>query len=308
MIHTGLPDTLRIGTRGSPLALAQAHEAARRLRDAAPGLETEIVVVATTGDKIQDRPLAEIGGKGLFSKELDAAQLDGRVDIAVHSMKDLETWLPDGIALAALLPREDVRDAFIATAAGSIADLPSGAVIGTSSLRRQAQILAARPDLKVIPFRGNVQTRLKKLSEGQADATMLAVAGLNRLDMTHVISAALPPEQMLPAVAQGAIGITAPTGSEAVIALLGRVNDAETATRVHAERAFLAELDGSCRTPIGGLVEINGGTARFRGLVARPDGSGLMAVERNGASADAMALAVDAGKELAADMDASYRP
>ena len=308
MTSSDLPDILRIGTRGSPLALAQAHEAADRLSQASPGLQTEIVVIKTTGDQVLDRPLAEIGGKGLFSKELDAAQLDGRVDIAVHSMKDLETWLPDGIALGAFLPREDVRDALVAPGIGRFSDLPQGAVVGTSSLRRQAQILSARPDLKVIPFRGNVQTRLRKLGEGEAQATMLAMAGLNRMDMTGVATQALEPEEFLPAVAQGAIGITARADADAVLALLAKVDDSDTAQRVTAERAFLAELDGSCRTPIAGLMEFTESGVRFRGLVARPDGSGMMRVERAGGRSDIQAIAVDAGKFLAADMDDSYRP
>lgn len=306
--HSSLTGPLRIGTRGSPLALAQAYEARDRLLEAHPGLLVEIVEIKTTGDKIQDRPLSEIGGKGLFSKELDAAQLENRVDIAVHSMKDLETWLPDGIVLAAFLPREDVRDALICPTANRLADLPEGAVVGTSSLRRQAQILAKRPDLKVIPFRGNVQTRLRKLSAGEVDATLLAMAGLNRLSMSDIAATALEPEELLPAVAQGAIGITTRAGADDILDLLAPINDAETAWRVTAERAFLAELDGSCRTPIGGLAESDGEQVRFRGLVARPDGSGLMSVERRGPVGDALELATEAGKFLAVDMDDSYRP
>ncbi|WP_425407287.1 hydroxymethylbilane synthase [Hwanghaeella sp.] len=299
---------LRIGTRGSPLALAQAYEARDRLLAAHPDLNVEIIEIKTTGDKVQDRPLSEIGGKGLFSKELDAAQLENRVDIGVHSMKDLETWLPDGIVLGAFLPREDVRDALICPTASRLADLPEGAVVGTSSLRRQAQILAKRPDLKVVPFRGNVQTRLRKLASGEADATLLAMAGLNRLSMEDIAATALAPEELLPAVAQGAIGITTRAGADDILELLAPLNDPDTAWRVTAERAFLAELDGSCRTPIGGLAEAVGDQVRFRGLVARPDGSGMMSVERSGPLGDALALAIDAGKTLAADMDDSYRP
>ena len=231
-----------------------------------------------------------------------------RVDIGVHSLKDLETWLPDGIVLAAFLPREDVRDALICPTADRIANLPEGSVVGTSSLRRQAQILARRPDLKVIPFRGNVQTRLRKLASGEADATLLAMAGLNRLNMQDIAATALEPEELLPAVAQGAIGITTRAGADDILELLAPLNDAETAWRVSAERAFLAELDGSCRTPIGGLAEPQGDRVRFRGLVARPDGSGLMSVERSGPIGDALGLAIDAGKFLATDMDDSYRP
>jgi len=308
-MHTSsLSHPLRIGTRGSPLALAQAHEARDRLLAAHPDLTVEIVEIKTTGDRIQDRPLAEIGGKGLFSKELDAAQLENRVDIGVHSMKDLETQIPDGIALGAYLPREDVRDALICPTSARLADLPEGSVVGTSSLRRQAQILAMRPDLKVIPFRGNVQTRLRKLGTGEADATLLAMAGLNRLNMENIAATALEPEEMLPAVAQGAIGITTRAGADDILALLASLNDPETAWRVTAERAFLAELDGSCRTPIGGLAEPKGDQVRFRGVVARPDGSGMMAVERSGPIGDAVAIATEAGQFLAKDMDDSYRP
>ncbi|RVU36411.1 hydroxymethylbilane synthase [Hwanghaeella grinnelliae] len=308
MHSSSLSHPLRIGTRGSPLALAQAYEARDRLLEAHPGLSVEIVEIKTTGDKVQDRPLAEIGGKGLFSKELDAAQLENRVDIGVHSMKDLETHMPDGIVLAAFLPREDVRDALICPTVSRLADLPEGAVVGTSSLRRQAQILAMRPDLKVVPFRGNVQTRLRKLAAGEADATLLAMAGLNRLSMEDIAATALEPEELLPAVAQGAIGITTRAGADEILDLLAPLNDPETAWRVTAERAFLAELDGSCRTPIGGLAEAKGDQVRFRGVVARPDGSGMMAVERNGPVAEAVAIAAEAGKFLAKDMDDSYRP
>lgn len=308
-MHTSsLSHPLRIGTRGSPLALAQAYEARDRLLAAHPDLTVEIVEIKTTGDRIQDRPLSEIGGKGLFSKELDAAQLENRVDIGVHSMKDLETQIPDGIALGAFLPREDVRDALICPTASRLADLPEGSVVGTSSLRRQAQILAMRPDLTVIPFRGNVQTRLRKLAAGEADATMLAMAGLNRLNMEDIAATALEPEELLPAVAQGAIGITTRADADDILALLASLNDPETAWRVTAERAFLAELDGSCRTPIGGLAEPKGDQVRFRGVVARPDGSGMMAVERSGPIGDAVAIATEAGQFLAKDMDDSYRP
>ena len=308
-MHTSsLSHPLRIGTRGSPLALAQAYEARDRLLAAHPDLTVEIVEIKTTGDRIQDRPLSEIGGKGLFSKELDAAQLENRVDIGVHSMKDLETQIPDGIALGAFLPREDVRDALICPTASCLADLAEGSVVGTSSLRRQAQILAMRPDLKVIPFRGNVQTRLRKLAAGEADATLLAMAGLNRLNMEDIAATALEPEELLPAVAQGAIGITTRAGADDILALLAALNDPETAWRVTAERAFLAELDGSCRTPIGGLAEPKGDQVRFRGVVARPDGSGMMAVERSGPIGDAVAIATEAGQFLAKDMDDSYRP
>jgi len=286
---------LRIGTRGSPLALAQAHQVQGLL---AP-LETEVVIIKTTGDKVLDRPLADIGGKGLFSKEIDEALLDNRVDIAVHSTKDLETWMPDGIVLPVFLEREDPRDAFISDKADSLDDLPAGCIIGTSSLRRQAQILARRPDLRVEPFRGNVQTRLKKLADGEADATLLALAGLNRLGMADVAAAILEPEVLLPAVGQGVIGITCRDGDPAALEIVSTLNHAPSWDRVTAERAMLLALDGSCRTPIGGLAEIDeGGIMTLRGLVARADGSEIIETSRRGPAADAEALGRDAGEEL----------
>lgn len=286
---------LRIGTRGSPLALAQAHQVQGLLG----GLKTEIVVIKTTGDKVLDRPLADIGGKGLFSKEIDEAMLDGRIDIAVHSSKDLETWMPDGIVLAVFLEREDPRDAFISEKAASLDALPAGAVIGTSSLRRQAQILARRPDLRVEPFRGNVQTRMQKLKSGEADATLLALAGLNRLGLADVATEILEPEILLPAVAQGAIGITCRDGDSDATASIAALNHAPSWHRVTAERAMLAALDGSCRTPIGGLAEIDkDGVLTLRGLVARADGSEILETTRSGPVSDAEALGRDAGEEL----------
>jgi len=294
---------IRIGTRGSPLALAQAHETRRRLADALPQLAEvgalEIVEIKTTGDKIQDRALAEVGGKGLFSKEIDSAMLNGEIDIAVHSMKDVETWLPDGIVLAAVLEREDPRDAFVCLKSGSLAALPAGSTVGTSSLRRQAQLLHRRPDLKVDLLRGNVQTRLRKLDAGEADATFLAIAGLNRLDMGHVATEVLDPADQLPAVAQGAIGITCRDEDEDLRDLLMAINHEETDIRVSAERAMLAALDGSCRTPIGGLAEFQpDGTLRLRGLVGAPDGSRLFEAERSGAVVEAETMGRDAGEEL----------
>ncbi len=295
---------LRIGTRGSPLAMAQTHETRDLLAGAsaelaAPGA-IEIMEIKTTGDAILDRPLAEVGGKGLFTKELDVALLDGRVDIAVHSIKDVETFLPDGIELAAFLEREDPRDAFLSLNAPSLAELPAGSVIGSASLRRQAQILNRRPDLKVTLLRGNVQTRLGKLADGVVDATLLAYAGLRRLGLADKASAVLAPEEMLPAVGQGAIGITCRKDDTRVLDWLAAINHAETQIRVTAERALLAALDGSCRTPIGGLAEIDGDKLRLRGLVAREDGSEMFETERNGAASDAAAIGDDAGRELRA--------
>ena len=298
-----LTTPLRIGTRGSPLALAQAHETRDRLLKAHPELAAEgaieIVVIKTTGDNVLDRALSEIGGKGLFTKEIDDAMLDGRIDLAVHSMKDVPTWLPDGIVLPCMLEREDVRDVFISKKAGSIGELAEGSVVGSASLRRQAQILAKRPDLKVVTFRGNVQTRLKKLDAGEVDATLLAKAGLNRMDMQDVATAVIEPDEMLPAVGQGAVGVTCRADDENAHAALAPLNHPETVDRVTAERAFLAVLDGSCRTPIAALAEfVPDGTLFFRGLVARPDGTEVIETSRQGNRAEADAMGRDAGWEV----------
>ncbi|MDO8607830.1 MAG: hydroxymethylbilane synthase [Phaeospirillum sp.] len=294
---------LRIGTRGSPLALAQTHETRDRLAAAWPELSgpdaIEIEVIKTTGDLIQDRPLAEIGGKGLFTKELDEAMLSGRIHLAVHSMKDVPTVLPDGIDLPCILPREDVRDAFISLKAKCLADLPLGAVIGSASLRRGAQILNRRPDLKVVNFRGNVQTRLRKLEEGVVDATLLAMAGLRRLGLSRHVTAAIEAEDMLPAVAQGAIGITCRADDAVSQRYLTALNCPVSQIRVTAERAFLACLDGSCRTPIAALAELDGETLTLRGLIISPDGKVIHAASRVGAKADAVAMGTDAAEELA---------
>ncbi|GAB6052258.1 hydroxymethylbilane synthase [Magnetospira thiophila] len=294
---------LRIGTRGSPLALAQAHEVRDLLRAAHADLDPdgaiEIVIIQTTGDMVLDRALSEVGGKGLFTKEIDEAQLDGRVDIAVHSMKDVPTWLPDGLLLSAVLRREDVRDVFISPQAKSLAELSAGAVVGTSSLRRQAQILARYPHLKVAVFRGNVQTRLRKLNEGEADATLLALAGLNRLGLADVATAILETDDLLPAVAQGAVGITCRADDPVTAARLIPLHHVETAERITAERALLEVLDGSCRTPIAALAEIEAdGQMLLRGLVARPDGSEILETSRRGPVTQAHRLGVEAGEEL----------
>ena len=286
---------IRIGTRGSPLALAQAQQVQGLLG----AMETEIVVIQTTGDTVLDRPLADIGGKGLFSKEIDEALLDGRIDIAVHSTKDLETRMPDGIVLAVFLEREDPRDAFISDKADSLDTLPAGSVVGTSSLRRQAQILARRPDLRVESIRGNVQTRIKKLADGEADATLLALAGLKRLGMADVAAEILEPDILLPAVGQGAIGITCRDGDITALEFVAWLNHGPSWNRVMAERAMLAALDGSCRTPIGGLAEINeDGVLTLRGLVAKADGSEIIKATRSGPVSIAEALGRDAGEEL----------
>ncbi|MEQ1653668.1 MAG: hydroxymethylbilane synthase [Hyphomicrobium sp.] len=299
--------SIRIGTRGSPLAMAQAHEVRDRIAKA-HGLAQEaisITVIKTMGDQVLDRPLSEIGGKGLFTKEIEDALLANEIDVAVHSMKDMQTALPDGLSIGAVLPREDVRDAFISLKYASIADLPKGTTVGTSSLRRQAQLLNARPDLDVIGFRGNVQTRLKKLQEGVADATFLAVAGLKRLGLADRITSAIPLEQMLPAVAQGAIGLEIRSGDEKSADMIAPLNDAATALAVTAERAFLARLEGSCRTPIAGHAHLSGGKLHFSGQVLSPDGKASYHVSRSGAPEHALDIGIDAANEVLAMADPS---
>ena len=298
-----LPDPerpLRIGTRGSPLALAQAHETASRLT-AAHGLPEsafEVVVIKTTGDRVLDRPLSEIGGKGLFTKEIEDALLDGSIDIAVHSMKDMPTDQPDGLAITCYLPREDVRDAFVTLGDASLASLPAGAVVGTSSLRRRAQLRYRRPDLNVVEFRGNVQTRMKKLSDGVAEATFLAMAGLRRLGMDDIAKAPIAVEDMLPAIAQGAIGIEQRLSDDRVSAMLAAIHDGPTGLRLAAERAFLKGLDGSCQTPIGGLAELDGESLRLRGEILRPDGSECLTHALDGAVADGARIGTEAAAVL----------
>ncbi len=266
---------LKIGTRGSPLALAQARETRSRLMAAfdLPEDAFAIVVISTTGDRVQDRPLKDLGGKGLFTREIEDDLLSGKIDIAVHSMKDMPVLQPSGLVLDCYLPREDERDAFISLDGGALADLPEGARVGTSSLRRRAQLLHRRPDLNIVEFRGNVQTRLRKLQDGVARATFLAMAGLNRLGMAEVPRTAIAPDAMLPAVAQGAIGIERRADDRATAGLLEAIHDTPTGLRLAAERAFLAALDGSCQTPIAGLAELDGGTLRLRGEILRTDGS-----------------------------------
>jgi hydroxymethylbilane synthase len=299
---------LRIGTRGSPLALAMASETRRRLAEVhgIPEAAIEVVAIRTTGDMIRDRPLAEAGGKGLFTKELEEALLADQIDLAVHSGKDMPTLVPEGLAIAAWLPREDVRDAFLSRRAKRLEDLPQGAVLGTSSLRRKALALLARPDLRVVEFRGNVETRLRKLDEGVADATLLAAAGLNRLALPHEATGYLEPDAFLPAIAQGAIALEARAGDNRVRDLAGALDDEATAICVTAERAFLAALDGSCRTPIGGLARLVGGGIDFRGIIVRPDGTESHSVERAGILADAADLGRDAGEELLARGGAGF--
>jgi hydroxymethylbilane synthase len=303
---------LRIGTRGSPLALTQAELVRAALIAAHPELAApgavEIVPIRTTGDRIQDRTLAEAGGKGLFTKEIEEALLAGAVDLAVHSAKDMPTWLPQGLAIGAVLPREDPRDALLARmGAAGLASLPQGAVLGTASLRRQAQALLRRPDLKVVPFRGNVETRLRKLAEGQADATLLAVAGLKRLGRADALGAVLEPEEMLPAAGQGIIAIECRVGDARADSLLAPLNDAETAAALLAERAVLAALDGSCRTPIAAFAQRQGADRlRLRALIALPDGSRSLSDEESGDLGDAAALGAELGRRLLERADPDF--
>lgn len=295
---------IRIGTRGSPLALVQARETGRRLTEAEPALAAdgavEIVAISTSGDRMQSGPLAEIGGKGLFTKEIEEALLAGDIDIAVHSMKDVPTWLPDGLIVDCILPREDPRDALVSPVAGSVEALPKGAVVGTASLRRKAILLHRRPDLNIVPLRGNVDTRLRKIADGEAQATLLALAGLKRLDREDAVAQPLEPDEMLPAVCQGAIGIECRADDEAVRSLLAAIDDAPSRIRTAAERALLAGLDGSCRTPIAALATLDGDAVSLRALIVRPDGSELLETARAGGRSDAEHLGADAAAELRA--------
>jgi hydroxymethylbilane synthase len=291
---------LRLGTRGSPLALAQARMVRQALAGA-HGLDPEriaIETIRTSGDRIQDRPLAEVGGKGLFTKEIEEALAAGAIDLAVHSSKDMPTVLPPDLVLTAFMEREDPRDVFISRKATTIAGLPRGASVGTASLRRQAMMKRLRPDLAIVPLRGNVETRLRKLDEGVADATLLALAGLKRLGLADHATAVLDVNEFLPAVGQGAIGIETRAGDSRTREMLAAINHADTFSALSAERAFLAVLDGSCRTPIGGHATIAGGRIRFRGMIVKPDGSEAFEAAREGDVRDAEKLGADAGGEL----------
>ncbi len=287
---------IRIGTRGSPLALAQAHETRSRLM-AAHGLDEkqfEIVVINTTGDRVLNQPLAEIGGKGLFTFEIEEALHNGSIDLAVHSMKDMPALLPDGLAIAAILEREDPRDAFVSVNYKSLQDMPQGGLLGSSSVRRNAQALRIRPDLKSVQFRGNVQTRMRKLAEGVAEATFLAVAGLNRLGMAHHISSIMDMDEMLPAVAQGAIGIEVKQNNTRAQDLVQAIHHNTSGIAIECERAFLARLDGSCRTPIAGHARIEGGKLFFKGQILALDGTTSSEVSKEGALEDAAKIGVEA--------------
>ena len=292
----------KIGTRGSPLALWQAHEVRRCLMAAysLPEAAFEIVVIKVTGDQILDKALKEIGGKGLFTREIEEALLDGGIDIAVHSMKDMPTVQPAGLILDCYLPREDVRDGFVSPAVAGLMDLPQGATVGSSSLRRRAQLAHRRPDLKLVEFRGNVQTRMKKLEDGVAVATFLAMAGLNRLGMAqHAKPIAVT--EMLPAVAQGAIGVERRLADPRAEAMLAAIHHTPTGQQLAAERGFLARLDGSCETPIAGLAVLEGATLWLRGEILRPDGTRVIAGELRGPVADAAAIGAALADQVLAE-------
>ncbi|TPO02959.1 hydroxymethylbilane synthase [Mesorhizobium sp. B1-1-5] len=300
--------TLKIGTRGSPLALAQAHETRARLMQAhgLPEEAFEVVPISTSGDRIQDRPLSEAGGKGLFTKEIEEALLERRIDIAVHSSKDMPTVLPVGLEFVTFLPREDARDAFIGKTAKRIADLPHGATVGSSSLRRQALIRRMRPDLDVVIFRGNVQTRLRKLDEGVAEGTILAYAGLKRLGLEHVVTDLMPLEAFPPAPGQGAIGIETRIGDRDVEKMLAAIHHVPTGQALTCERAFLAALDGSCRTPIAGHATVSGEKLSFAGLIISPDGTQSHEVRLEGEAADAAEVGLDAARTVRARAGATF--
>lgn len=303
------PQIVRIGTRASKLALAQSGMMQRRIAAALGGEPDEVaplVHIVTTGDRVQDRRLLEVGGKALFTKEIEEALLAGRIDLAVHSSKDMPTLLPEGLALSAFLPREDPRDAFIGKTAKSILELPRGATVGSSSLRRQALILRMRPDIKVVGFRGNVQTRLRKLHEGVADGTILALAGLNRLGLQGIVTDLMPMETFPTAPGQGAICIESRIGDFRVEEMLAAINHAPTAQALACERAFLAALDGSCRTPIAGHATIDGEGLAFAGLVIAPDGKRSHSVSSEGSVKEAAELGRAAGEKLRHDAGAHF--
>jgi hydroxymethylbilane synthase len=293
---------LRIGTRGSPMALRQTALVRERLVAAHPDLANagavETVTIRTTGDRVQDRLLAEIGGKGLFAKEIEEALIAGQIDVAVHSLKDLETWLPDGLTIACVLPRDDPRDAFASADGASLASVPKGARVGTASLRRQAQLLRQRPDLAIVPIRGNVNTRLRKMAAGEVDALVLALCGLERLGLSGYATEILPREVMLPAVGQGALAVECRANDETVRLLVEALHDRLSAACVFAERAMLAALDGSCRTPIAGLAEVEGDQLTLEGLLLRPDGSSEIRGRVEGGIDDAEAIGTELGKAL----------
>jgi hydroxymethylbilane synthase len=300
--------TFKIGTRGSPLALAQARETRALLMAAHDLPETAfpIDVISTSGDRIQDRPLSEAGGKGLFTKEIEEALLSGRIDIAVHSSKDMPTMLPAGLELSAFLQREDPRDAFIGKAATSIEALPPGATVGSSSLRRQALILRMRPDLKVVMFRGNVQTRLRKLDEGIADGTILALAGLNRLGLQHIVTDLMPLDIFPPAPGQGAICIESRIGDSRIRDMVAAIHHIPTGQALACERAFLAALNGNCRMPLAGHAKIEGDGLSFTGSVLSPDGTQAYRASGKGSAASAIEIGRVAAEQVRAEAGARF--
>ncbi|SQI44252.1 Porphobilinogen deaminase [Leminorella richardii] len=291
-------NTIRIATRQSPLALWQAHYVRDRLLACHPGLNVELVTMITRGDIILDTPLAKVGGKGLFVKELEMALLEGRADIAVHSMKDVPVAFPEGLGLVTICEREDPRDAFVSNRFNSLDELPTGSVVGTSSLRRQCQLRARRPDLIITDLRGNVGTRLSKLDNGDYDAIILAAAGLKRLNLNERIRAYMTPEESLPAVGQGAVGIECRLDDRATRALLAPLNHSETAVRVLAERAMNARLEGGCQVPIGSYAILEGDTLWLRALVGEPDGSQIVRGERRGSVDSAEQMGIELAEEL----------
>lgn len=299
---------LTIGTRGSPLALAQAHMTAAALAGELGVDVTRIAIeiISTTGDRTQDRPLSEIGGKGLFTKEIDLAQLEGRVDVAVHSSKDLPTELPEGLLIAGYLPREDIRDALIAPRHGTLDKLPQGARVGTVSLRRQSLLRMLRPDLRIEALRGNVETRLNKARSGEFDAVILAMAGLKRLGLAAEVTEALDPIRFVPAVGQGAIALAARTNDTRLRGLIARISDAPTGVELAAERAFLTVLDGSCKTPIGGSARVAGDEVSFRGIVLSPDGRTVLETAGQAPLAEAEALGRRLGLEIKAKLPPGF--
>lgn len=304
------PSKIRIGTRGSRLAIAQAEEVKKRLLAACPELGSdriEIEKIVTTGDRIQDRHLAEIGGKGLFTKEIEEGLFEGRIDIAVHSMKDMPDTLPEGLVIDCILEREDPRDAFISTRAMDIISLPKESVVGTSSIRRQSQILNIRPDLRIVPFRGNVGTRLDKLRKGDVDATILAMAGMKRIGLAGEVASVIDTEIMLPAVAQGAIGVECLASNEKMREILSEINHQDSFVRIKAERSYLKTLNGSCSTPIAGLAEfLPDGKLQFRGLVSSVDGKEIYKVMRTGSRKDAEEMGRDGAEEILRNAKSAY--
>lgn len=293
-----MAEILRVGTRASPLALKQAQIFVDQYLGYFPNTKIEFVTLRTTGDIYATQRLSAIGGKGLFTKELEEALFDGRIDVAVHSLKDMATRLPEGLSIAAVLPRDDPRDAFLSNGAVSFKDLPRYSTIGTSSLRREAFTKLWRPDIRVIPLRGNVESRLRKMAEGEADGTFLAVSGLNRIALAHCIRETLDPEIMLPAVAQGCIAIQVRDKDTTIHDNVARLNHEKTMFEVYCERAFLRELDGSCKTPIAALAQVEGRELSFRGAVVRPDGGDIIKIQTRGLAKDYLQIGIEMATKI----------